>query len=318
MSILLVTNRRDLTTDFLIRELKKRRLKFSRLNTDTLAGSLVTFNPISNTIRIRDTDLHIYTESISVAYFRRPEIPTPKETFGGYREYVWTEWHTFLKTMYSCIGDRWFSHPYDILQAEDKSRQLVLARHIGFNVPETIITNDIESIRELNGEFTLVAKPLKQALVEEKNTEHVIFTSSIERPGNKDQASISVCPVIFQRQIPKTIDIRVTVVGDQVFAVAIHSQETEETRIDWRRGSNPQLRHEIIRLPGDVAAQCVQIVQSQSLRFGAIDLVQDPSGTLWFLECNPNGQWAWIENRTGLPIAAAITDEMLKLMNDHE
>lgn len=315
MSILLVTNRRDLTTDFLIRELKKRHLKFSRLNTDTLAGSLVTFNPVSNTIRIRDTHSHIYTESISVAYFRRPEIPAPEETYGGYREYVWTEWHTFLKTMYSCIGDRWFSHPYDILQAEDKSRQLVLAHQIGFNVPETIITNDIESIRELNGEFTLVAKPLKRALVEAKNTEHIIFTSSIERPENKDQASVSVCPVIFQRQIPKAVDIRATVVGDQVFTVAIHSQETEETRIDWRRGSNPQLRHEIIRLPRDVATKCVQIVQSQSLRFGAIDLAQDPSGTFWFLECNPNGQWAWIENRTGLPIAAAITDEMLKVVN---
>jgi hypothetical protein len=31
---------------------------------------------------------------------------------------------------------------------------------------------------------------------------------------------------------------------------------------------------------------------------------------VWFLEANPNGQGAWIENETGLPIAAAIADAL--------
>ena len=211
------------------------------------------------------------------------------------------------------MGHRWFCHPEDILLAENKPRQLHLAHEIGFNVPETIITNDIDSVKNLEANIRLVAKPLKQALIETEDFGKVIFTSDIDLLSDDDRNSIYVCPVIFQQQIPKETDIRVTVVGEQVFAVAIHSQETEETKIDWRRGSNPQLRHEIICLPNDVAEKCVQIVQLQSLRFGAIDLVQDPDGKFWFLECNPNGQWAWIENRTGLPIAAAITDELLKV-----
>ncbi|MNZ28723.1 hypothetical protein D3C78_459550 [compost metagenome] len=47
-----------------------------------------------------------------------------------------------------------------------------------------------------------------------------------------------------------------------------------------------------------------------NLRYGAIDFVCDPQGNLWFLEINPNGQWAWIENLTGYPIAEAIVDEL--------
>ena len=315
MSILLVTNRRDLTTDFLIRELNKRNLIFNRLNTDIVTDSLVVLNPLSNTIGIRDAFSNIHIDSISVAYFRRPAVSQPSDSLGAYRDYVWTEWNVFLKALYASIGDRWFSHPNDILLAEDKPRQLRLAHNIGFNVPETIITNDIEAVQEISEEFALVAKPLKQALVEAKDCEKVIFTSSIDRLADEDRASISICPVIFQRQIPKAADIRATVVGNQVFAVAIHSQEQEETKVDWRRGSNPSLRHEAIDLPEDVADKCVRIVQSQSLRFGAIDLVQDTDGKLWFLECNPNGQWAWIENRTGLPIAATIIDEMIRLAN---
>ena len=315
MSILLVTNRRDLTTDFLIREFNKRKLVFSRLNTDIVTESFVVLNPAFNTIAIRDVCSKIDTDSISVAYFRRPDISPPNDTLGVYRDYVWTEWNAFLQALYISIGHRWFSHPNNILIAEDKPRQLGIAHEIGFNVPETIITNDIKAVQALSKEFSLIAKPLKRALIKTEEVEQVMFTSSIEYPEDEEQASIFVCPVIFQRQIPKVVDIRVTVVGEQVFAVAIHSQETEGTKVDWRRGANPLLRHEVIHLPADVAEKCIRIVLSQSLRFGAIDLVQDPDGKLWFLECNPNGQWAWIENRTGLPIAAAITDEMLKVVN---
>ena len=98
--------------------------------------------------------------------------------------------------------------------------------------------------------------------------------------------------------------------GEQVFATAIWSQDNEETETDWRKGSRPDLRHEKIVLELRVQRQCVKLVQRLGLRYGAIDLVCDRSGKLWFLEINPNGQWAWIENLTGYPIAAAIVDEL--------
>ncbi len=49
------------------------------------------------------------------------------------------------------------------------------------------------------------------------------------------------------------------------------------------------------------------------LRFGAFDLAEDAEGQLWFLECNPNGQWGWIESATGLPITDAIVSELLRV-----
>lgn len=319
MSILLVTNQKDLTTDFLVREFKKRSLEFSRLNTEIASNCFVVLNPQSNSIEIRDKHSYISTHSISVAYFRRPAISQMRNTVGAYRSYALTEWNTFLTAFYTSIGDRWFSHPNNILLAEDKPRQLRLARNIGFNVPQTIITNDLTAIKQIEGDYSLVAKPLRQSLVvDSHNSEKVIFTSRIDLLTEEDRTAISLCPIIFQRQIPKAADIRVTVVGNLVFAVSIHSQEWEESKVDWRRGSNSHLRHEVIDLPNDIVEKCIRIVRSQFLRFGAIDLVQDPDGKIWFLECNPNGQWAWIENRTGLPISAAITDEMLKMMNNSE
>ena len=37
------------------------------------------------------------------------------------------------------------------------------------------------------------------------------------------------------------------------------------------------------------------------------DLALDQTGTYWFLEINPNGEWGW-QQRCGLPIASALAD----------
>ena len=313
MLILLLTNRRDLTTDYLVRELSRRQLSFARLNTDSLTEHHFVLNPVHQEFEINSPSLHLRIEDVSVAYFRRPHIPFPDPSIGAYRSYVWTEWNTFLKALCTMLGDRWFNHPNSIVLAEDKVRQLGLANQIGFSVPETIITNDLNAAKELQTRFALIAKPLRQALVGDEDRSSVLFTSRIDELSDDDLVSVAACPTVFQRRIIKEVDLRVTVVGSKVFAVAIHSQETEETKVDWRRGSNPGLRHEITTLPDEVAGMCVQLVRLQGLRFGAIDLVRDKDGKIWFLECNPNGQWAWIENRTGLPISECIASEMLKV-----
>jgi hypothetical protein len=314
MTFLIVSNERDLTTDFIVRELGARGRSFVRLNTERLAKASVAFNPGTSDFAISCDGSLISVQSITAAYFRRPE--TPREIADldeGEQAYALAEWNALMKALYICIGGRWFSHPRDIILAEDKPEQLRLAKTLGFQVPDTLITNDLDAARKFVGEGKTIAKPLRQAVMEEAGAERVVFTSAVEELLEADRASLRFAPVIFQRQIQKRLDLRVTVVGDKVFAAAIHSQETAETMVDWRKGYNPDLRHEVYQLPDSVARRCIEFVNRQKLRFGAIDLVLDPEGTLWFLECNPNGQWAWIENRTGMPIAAAIVDELEKI-----
>ena len=142
-----------------------------------------------------------------------------------------------------------------------------------------------------------------------------MFTSRLQPLTEADAPALGLAPLIIQAEVPKKYDVRVTVVGAQVFATAIWSQDNEETEVDWRRGSRPDLRHEAISLPDEVVAQCRELVRCLNLRYGAIDLVCDRDEELWFLEINPNGQWAWIENQTGYPIAAAIVDELEMIRN---
>ena len=59
-------------------------------------------------------------------------------------------------------------------------------------------------------------------------------------------------------------------------------------------------------LPKKIIVKCIELVKELGLGFGAIDLVVTPENEYYFLEVNPNGQWAWVEFDTGLPISEAL------------
>ncbi|QTF57944.1 MvdC/MvdD family ATP grasp protein [Stutzerimonas frequens] len=310
--LLLVTNRRDITIDYVVAELKHRQTPFFRLNTEDLPTARCTMAAFPrNAWSLSFGERDLKGSDIRAAYFRRPAQPTSNATIidDGEREYAEAEWGALLKSLYARLDGLWLNAPMDIFAAEDKPKQLMFANEIGFNVPEVLITNDIKSVREIVEAGSAVGKPLRQALINGEQ-ERVIFTTRLEHLSDGDDAAIALAPFIVQTEIKKKYDVRVTVVGSQVFATAIRSQEHEETTVDWRQGCRPDLKHECIELPREVEDQCAALMRRLNLRYGAIDFICDQQGKLWFLEINPNGQWAWIENLTGYPIAAAIVDEL--------
>jgi glutathione synthase/RimK-type ligase-like ATP-grasp enzyme len=115
-------------------------------------------------------------------------------------------------------------------------------------------------------------------------------------------------PYLMQALVPKRYDIRVTVIGNEAFAVGIGSQSVAGSDVDWRRGEVMDLAHWVEQLPDEVSRRCVELVHSYDLSFGAIDLARRPDGGHTFFELNPNGQWAWLEQRTGLPLRARLAD----------
>ncbi|EME9750172.1 hypothetical protein N0725_04905 [Pseudomonas aeruginosa] len=310
--LLLVTNRRDITIDYVVAELKRRQTPFFRLNTEDLPDARCTMAAFPRgawSLSLGDRELK--GSSVKAAYFRRPGQPTSHAsiTDEGEKGYAEAEWSAFLKSLYARLEGMWLNAPLDIFAAEDKPKQLMLASELGFNVPQVSITNDIASVREVIQAGPAIGKPLRQALISGEQ-ERVIFTTRLEHLSDSDEDAIALAPFIVQAEIKKQYDVRVTVVGSQAFATAICSQEHEETTVDWRQGSRPDLKHERIQLPREIEEQCAALMKRLNLRYGAIDFICDQQGKWWFLEINPNGQWAWIENLTGYPIAAAIADEL--------
>jgi len=240
-----------------------------------------------------------------------PQINEAEQT------YCTLEWQAALQSLYWTIGERWLNPPHLIALAENKIYQLTLARTLGFLIPDTLVSNDPLATREFACKGQIIGKPLRNAVLKGRTPDRVVFTARVSINEQTDPLSIRACPMILQREIRKKFDVRVTVVGDQVFAVTIDSQNDPATVVDWRKTSKPDLAHAIYDLPKNVAAQCIALTQKLGLRFGAVDLVLDQNEQLWFLEINPNGQWGWIETRTGHPIAAAIVSEMERISDEY-
>ncbi len=313
--VLIFTNKQDITADYVVLKLQERDVPFFRCNTEDYPNQYkidYTAGRKASSWRIVGKGGAIESRFIKGAWYRRPGAPQihSKVTEAGLRSYAFEESVELLQALYALIDLKWLNDPFAIRKAESKPLQLLLARELGFNVPMTLITTDPNKINEFYDSCLgeVVIKPLRRALFKSGGDEYVIFTSKLAEADRDVLESVQYAPSIYQEFINKALDIRVTVVGNRTFAAAIHSQDNHETMVDWRRGGAIDLPYDVYELGGDLKRKCVKLVQQLGLKFGAIDLVQSRRGEVYFLEINPNGQWAWIEERLGLDISGAIID----------
>jgi glutathione synthase/RimK-type ligase-like ATP-grasp enzyme len=179
------------------------------------------------------------------------------------------------------------------------------------NVPETVITSDNEEAAAfLQAHPRSVTKPLTIAHPKINGQTKVFFTTLIDKGFTPDLSNLHFAPSIFQEAITIVDDVRVIVVDDQVFAATIHAigLDKESKVYDYRLGhyEGDVVIEPLDNFPKDLAQRCVEHNRRLGIRYGALDFVTDDTGRYWFLENNPNGQWAFIEDATGQPIGKAI------------
>jgi glutathione synthase/RimK-type ligase-like ATP-grasp enzyme len=189
--------------------------------------------------------------------------------------------------------------------------QLALAARLGWRIPRTVTTSEPQALLDFyeacGGRIIAKASvPLELAGREGEKREP--YTRPVRRRDLLTCRALRHGPVTFQEYVAKRAELRVTVVGDRVFAAEIDSQASPRTRHDWRHYDNTRARYSVHALPPDVEALCVAVTRALGLCYGAIDLILTPDGEYVFLEINPNGQWAWVEELTTMPIADAIAD----------
>jgi hypothetical protein len=90
---------------------------------------------------------------------------------------------------------------------------------------------------------------------------------------------------LFQAYQEKICDVRVVIIGHDLFAVEIHSQ-SEQARIDFRSDYGA-LRYGVHSLPGSIQQALLTMTRLYRLHYAAIDLVYTQERRYSFLELNP-------------------------------
>ncbi|GGR05143.1 ATP-grasp ribosomal peptide maturase [Kitasatospora griseola] len=235
-------------------------------------------------------------------YYRRPSGFTFSHLDGQNARFAITQARYGLGgIMASLPGCLYVNHPHRIGDAEFKPSGLAVAAGCGFRLPPTLITSEPDAARAfIKRHGPVIYKPLSTPLYRVNGVSCTVEVGDVA-PEDIDDA-VAGTAHLFQQRIDKTADVRATVIGDRVFYVRIDSD-----LLDWRTDYS-RLTYSVVLPPVGLERRLRAYLDRFGLVFGAFDFAVDRRGQWWFLECNPSGQWAWLESETGLPMVAAMAD----------
>jgi len=250
-------------------------------------------------------DLRVPMEEVTAVWWRRPQMFRPPETVRKPedRHFILTEAATAFQGMWQASRALWVNNILRDAAAAHKPWQLALAKRTGLSIPETLITNDPEQARAFwdTHRDEVIFKGFTATLHAWRET---------RRLREADLAfaeTIQLAPVIFQRYVPAIVDLRITIIGEQVFAAEAHNEEYD---LDVRLSTKLEYRPHA--LPPDVEDKLLRFMRQLGLEYGAIDMRVTPEGEYVFLEVNPAGQFLYVEHSAGLPISDAMADHLLQ------
>lgn len=323
--ILIITSKRDGHIESVSKHLDAAGIKWVRLNTEDLTTNAdITITPTngSGIIHLRDSGRTVDLKKIRCVWFRKPDpVNLSHLTLDeGSHDYVEAEVTEVLHGVYAMLRHaRWVNDPFQTRLAHRKLFQLQVAYRLGFRTPQTLVTNNAETALRFADEVggDLAIKSLGALNVTQdiggQTRQFGIFTRRISRAELQEfRQLIPHMPTQFQEFVPKLYELRITCVGrEQVFACRIEPRPGELTDEDCRLDIH-SLKH--------VACECPELhdklhayMEAFGLNFGCFDIAITKSGEPVFFECNPNGQWLWVENLTGLPIGKAIAEALLAM-----
>jgi glutathione synthase/RimK-type ligase-like ATP-grasp enzyme len=241
-------------------------------------------------------------ESVRAVWWRRPGAFGLPEALRdpAHRRLALSEATTAFHGLFEAMDALWVNPPARDASASHKPYQLARAQSLGLEIPQTVMTSDPDEARD----FWRACEG------------DVIYKQFIALPGAWSEtrrlgeaetkvadAAIRLAPVIFQRHVAAVADLRVTIVGDELFAAAV---DVRDLAYDVDVRMNVDARHIAHDLPDDISQRLRALMRRLGLVYGAIDLRLTEEGRYVFLEINPAGQFLYVEEQTGQPITAAL------------
>ncbi|MFD8527833.1 ATP-grasp ribosomal peptide maturase [Streptosporangium canum] len=315
--MLVLTSAEDVTANVVIEALNERGAQIMRVDPADVGpgltfGAYIGDDRMDWAGRLRTPTRDIAVEEVGAVYYRRP---TPFSTRFAHlpamdREFAATEAQHGLGGVLRSLNATYVNHPSALTRADFKPAQLQAAAQLGLTVPLTLITNDVVQAREFAAKHGPIIYKSFRGAPSSPDGAAAIWTQRVTE--HELDESLAVTAHLFQAEVRKTSDVRVTVIGQRVFASRI---TVPDDTLDWRSGDWDELGYDPIPVPEPIADALHAYLHHFGLVFGCFDFaLEAASGQAserWtFIECNPNGQWAWLPDSDAM--AHAFADVLLK------
>lgn len=237
------------------------------------------------------------------------------------RWWGWRETTAFYRQVFQLAGSPWISHLDAMRSSESKIVQIATAAAVGFLVPPTLVSNSLGRVRQFEeAERPAIMKPLHTSFVAGCGPAVLapisLLTNSVsaDELAEATQESFGLGPMIFQPEVRKAFEVRTAAFGADAISFKIDSQNSESGSLDWRRASREPI-FSPMSTPPEIRARCDQYLAALDIAYGLFDFIVDTHDQWWFLECNPDGQWYWLDPRDDSPLAALFVNGIASSMS---
>ena len=191
----------------------------------------------------------------------------------------------------SKINDYVFTHNINKIDVLDN------AVKVGLKIPETIVTTEKSVLTDFftKHEGKIITKPISEVIILSDNEyNYYTYTSKIDDIQNFPDIFF---PSLFQQMIDKDYELRIFFLKNRCYSAAIHSQQDQKTRIDFRNYNTEKPNRYIpYQLPQYIENKIIKLMKNLGLDSGSIDMIVDKQNHYYFLEINPIGQYGMISN----------------------
>lgn len=313
--LLLITKSIDKTADHVLHRMEERGVECLRVNSDCFgeANIELCFSAVNDSV-LAIGDRQVNLVDIQAIWLRRLAKPEASHIHElEPRQFAEQELDFTLRWLIDLLSYRCLviDHETNILRGRNKFTQLEVAPKLGMQIPATLITNNPKRAREFVQRYHNVAiKSVAGYGRKVAGGFYTAYTQQVTSEILEQFDSISLAPACLQEYIEKAFELRITVVGSKVFSCRIDSQDTERTRIDWRRYdiSTP---YSIYTIDDELSGMLIRMMKYYNVHFASFDFIVTPDGRYIFLEMNPASQFIWVERLTGMPITDALIDDLL-------
>lgn len=247
----------------------------------------------------------VHLQDIKSFWWRRPQpmLIDPRIEDQQARSFAFQECVSALYGLLECCDTLWVNDMHSDTAAEYKALQLKVAKEEGFRIPETLITNSPEELLKFWEQHN------REVIYKAFNQRALVWrpTRVLREEDLAVLHTLRHAPVIFQSFVPGIRDVRVTVIGERIFATEFDIERLGDVDYRTRMMEIPCRIH---NLPPELETKILSFMTTLGLEFGGIDFRVTPDGEYIFFEVNPDGEFMYLEDRTGQPIAEAMASHL--------
>jgi len=323
--VVMFTDRFDLDVDAVILRLRELGVFPTRVVFDDIPAAADFSLSIEGprwTGKLRTRNRSIELREVGSILWRKPGGVRLTERPSVAQQLIWAEVERGLAELPSFADCHWMNAPLPTRQARQPLGQLKRAADLGFEVPRTIVTSVPDQAKAFfeSCQRRMILKPLgdttiaggEAAAPHGKTVDARLGPSLVQEAHLQNHlAEIASTPCLLQELVSKKAEWRVTIVGDDLFVAQIESETTLRPPADrWKKDAPIVVRKGT--LPPGIETRCVALAKGMGLDFCTIDLLLTPDDRLVFADCNPQGQFVFLEARAPeLRITHAVAARLL-------